>query len=1527
MRVHRGTLRVIWFVAFLLHLSATQLLSKGALAERAPGCLDCTANVVAVTPDGTTIGDQVVNTASSALFTVKNTGTVSDTYTLVCTGASGVTCGSFPSSTGPMAAGASKSIKVFFSVGGTPGTGRLTLRATGTTDVTDQGFVNVPIVAPPGPPVVTLFNAPATNVERSLCLTVGAGERGAWQCGDLQIAHSMPGYETMGRERALTLVYNSGTAYPHPRVAVRVQEGGMTVGVPDEVFVTLLIDGVAEDTATFLPWGGLTPEVRQVVLSYDAAPDTSGSKAYSVIVENRYASSMMADTVSGTLLVLNRTKSRFGSGWWLAGIEQLYLGQPNNGIMWADGDGSTKLYTPIGTPATATQWVAPLGAYRDTIFYIGASKEYVRELRHGINVVFDSLGRHKRTENRTGQKTLVNWGARDSLISIQVPAGGSVNKYLVGYVGNVFDKVTDPASRVMDVTLFNGKITAIKDPDLKTTTFAYTAWQSDRLITSRTNRRGFLTKYNYDWAGLVKQVDVQLDSAGTSYATTAFTPWNMWGMAAPGSVARTAGDTANSFSLVEGPRTGVADDAKIWVDRYGAPTRITDPLGHFTRFFRTDAAHPTLVTKLVYPGLGTTGRIDSLKYNARGNLVEMRDSTHHIDSQATAVTKWRYTSPNTEDSPDQVTDPAGIITSYAYNSWGLLSQVTAASGLVTTFEFLPSNDPRWGLVQGVVEQGVPTWDPASRTEVNKTLRTGFAINTLGNVVGDTSPSGRVDSLRRDAKQRVTDRYDAENHRTEYVYNEMNLTTDVKQYVESATLVTHYGYDADLLLSVTDPRGVLRKYEYDAAGRMTAEVDDWNRKERRFYNAAGQLEKVRARFVAGVTTKDIVHTYDEAGHKTKTTWPTRESVPGGTINFTYDDVGRLWTASDGTRKVTRTYFGNDALRTEVQLYIPDNTSSSHTYDYDAAGKRLFYRIGVTGDTTRSDSVWYQYNTKGDLSEIGVRWRKSTRDSVQFAWDKAGRRDLVTFTNGTALKYAYDDDGAMVLVCSAHSGGPTTDALKVTVYHDQMDDDGMVLETRRAMPVNQTIAGCEANAQAPAPVTFTYDKRHQMLTQTQSNATMTNTYDGSGNLTKFVETTPNSPSYLHTMLANHNQLERRTREFNGTDDLVDRYLYDANGARQFECPGTTGCDSTVDQQDLKFLRWKAYYYDGLGRMTGRREWKCDPGGCPRIGSPLMCSYDPLGRMVIPCENSPLGYDGENVVRTQADQAATGWTFVHGPGLDDPIMGQYIEAGGNPVKVYFLTDGKGRQYAVADRTGNDYSGHENYVLQGGLFAGGTANATSFGADRGVGGGITKLSFFRNRWYDQSTGRWTQEDPLGVAGGINLYQFNGNNPVAYTDPFGLCPVCAAAAAAWLIYEVGGGLYDIYNAGKTVLDPDASTAEKGVSVGLAALSVIGPGGGYSAAEKGASRVIGHFPEYTQLGERLGAKYFNVPTDVWSKMTGAEQWAANKTFLDRGIRAGADFILATPLSKIRKGSSLEREVKYLLENGYKVAGDGSKLMR
>ena len=52
-----------------------------------------------------------------------------------------------------------------------------------------------------------------------------------------------------------------------------------------------------------------------------------------------------------------------------------------------------------------------------------------------------------------------------------------------------------------------------------------------------------------------------------------------------------------------------------------------------------------------------------------------------------------------------------------------------------------------------------------------------------------------------------------------------------------------------------------------------------------------------------------------------------------------------------------------------------------------------------------------------------------------------------------------------------------------------------------------------------------------------------------------------------------------------------------------------------------------------------------------------------------------------------------------------------------------------------------------------------------------VSGLTYARNRMYDPGTGRFTQEDPIGLAGGLNAYGFASGDPVNFADPFGLSP------------------------------------------------------------------------------------------------------------------------------------------------------------
>lgn len=67
------------------------------------------------------------------------------------------------------------------------------------------------------------------------------------------------------------------------------------------------------------------------------------------------------------------------------------------------------------------------------------------------------------------------------------------------------------------------------------------------------------------------------------------------------------------------------------------------------------------------------------------------------------------------------------------------------------------------------------------------------------------------------------------------------------------------------------------------------------------------------------------------------------------------------------------------------------------------------------------------------------------------------------------------------------------------------------------------------------------------------------------------------------------------------------------------------------------------------------------------------------------------------------------------------------------------------------------------------GAANTNSYQYTGRENDGATGFYFYRARYYNPTWGRFISEDPIGLAGGGNLYRYVGDNPLQFRDSLGL--------------------------------------------------------------------------------------------------------------------------------------------------------------
>jgi hypothetical protein len=111
----------------------------------------------------------------------------------------------------------------------------------------------------------------------------------------------------------------------------------------------------------------------------------------------------------------------------------------------------------------------------------------------------------------------------------------------------------------------------------------------------------------------------------------------------------------------------------------------------------------------------------------------------------------------------------------------------------------------------------------------------------------------------------------------------------------------------------------------------------------------------------------------------------------------------------------------------------------------------------------------------------------------------------------------------------------------------------------------------------------------------------------------------------------------------------------------------------------------------------------------------------------------------------------------------------------------------------------------------------------------------------YSPALGRFLQPDPIGYAGGSNLYAYVGNDPVNLTDPHGTCvPFCTAIAGGTIGATVSS-FYYLATTNHPTLVGFAASAGTGAVIGAAAGSGIGLV--YVAGISASANIAGQFVE------------------------------------------------------------------------------------
>ncbi len=223
------------------------------------------------------------------------------------------------------------------------------------------------------------------------------------------------------------------------------------------------------------------------------------------------------------------------------------------------------------------------------------------------------------------------------------------------------------------------------------------------------------------------------------------------------------------------------------------------------------------------------------------------------------------------------------------------------------------------------------------------------------------------------------------------------------------------------------------------------------------------------------------------------------------------------------------------------------------------------------------------------------------------------------------------------------------------------------------------------------------------------------------------------------------------------------------------------------------------------------------------------------------------------------------------------------------------------------------------------------------------TGLQYLHARYYDPNLGRFLSPDtwdPTLPGVDVNRYAYAGNDPVNAKDPSGHDLEWLVSQDEWIrSYEEAMEDSDFFanqgdwersdiqldNAQRSAELADSSVTDFILHDSIGLVEKVAAAAGTRISPR--TVVLGKYPAYIELGNKLGGRLFSIPAKVWDRMKPAEQWELNRKFLDRSIRRGDRIRLSSPLNQAKPATWYGREIEYLKSHGYSPSADGQWMVR